>query len=62
MPIVIPQSVLDKLKNLLKKLKESVADYETVIAAFLRKNPDLQQYLKNAAYTAAVTIIVGTII
>lgn len=61
-PIVIPQSVLDKLKNLLKKLKESVDDYETVIAAFLRENPELVQYLKGAAYTAAITIIVGTIV
>jgi len=61
-PIVIPQSVLDKLKNLLTKLKDKVNDYETVIAAFLRDNPELLTYLQTAAYTAAATIIIGTIV
>ncbi|MGN6435811.1 MAG: hypothetical protein ACTHMM_04725 [Agriterribacter sp.] len=61
-PIVIPQSALDKLKNLLKKLKEKVNNYETVIATFLRENPELVTLIKAAAYGAVIGIVVGTII
>lgn len=61
-PIVVPQSVRDKIKNLLKKLKEKVNDYETVIATFLRENPEVVTYIKAAAYGAALGIFVGTII
>jgi hypothetical protein len=60
--IVIPSDVFDKIKNLVKKLKDNFKDFEAIIARFLDENPDLKSYLKTTAYTAAAGIIVGTII
>ncbi|MGN6491579.1 MAG: hypothetical protein ACTHLE_06240 [Agriterribacter sp.] len=61
-PIVIPQSALDKLKSLIKKLKEKVDDYETVIATFLRENPELVTYIQAAALIGGGAILIGTIL
>lgn len=61
-PIVLPTNIIDKIKNLVKKLRDNFKDYEVVIARFLDENPDLKSYLKTAAFTAAVGIIVGTIV
>ncbi len=61
-PIVVPVSVLDKLKELVRRLKENIPEFETIIAQYMSENPDLVNYIKGAAIGAAVAIIVGTII
>jgi hypothetical protein len=61
-PAPIPVSMLDKLKELVNKLKDNVSRFEETIAEYLRQHPDLVMYIKQAAIGAAVAIIVGTII
>lgn len=62
LPAPLPVSVTDKLKALVRKLNDKPNEWKNVIAEYLRQNPDLVTYIKGAAYTAAVGIIVGTII
>jgi hypothetical protein len=62
LPIVIPSSVLDKLRTLVERLKANVNDANRIIAQYLAQHPELVTYIKSAAIGAAVAIVVGTII
>jgi hypothetical protein len=62
LPVVLPQSITEQLKNLVRKLKDGVADMDRIITKYLEKNPELTTYIKGGAITAPVAIIVGTII
>jgi hypothetical protein len=61
-PIVVPLSVLDKLKELVRRLKQNIPEFQEIIAQYMSENPDLVNYIKSAAIGAAIGIIVGTII
>jgi hypothetical protein len=61
-PVVVPASVLDKLKELVRRLKENIPEFRRIIAEYMSENPDLVNYIKGAAVGAAVGIIVGTIV
>jgi hypothetical protein len=61
-PLVVPMSVVDKLKELVRRLKENVSEFERIISEYMSENPDLVNYLKGAAIGAAIGIVVGTII
>ncbi len=61
-PLVVPQTVLDKITNLLKKLKDKADNIEYEMGVFLKNNPDVKSYLQGAAVGAAVVIVLGTII
>lgn len=57
-PVLMPQSLLDKLKNFVRLVSTNTANLEEQIVIFLRKNPELIPYLK----TAAVGIVIATIV
>lgn len=60
-PFVVPTSTLDKLKTLVNKIKQHITDADQILAQYMRENPDLVNYLKSAAYTSAMAIVVGTL-
>jgi hypothetical protein len=62
LPVVVPSTVLDKLKNLVERLKNNLADADRIIAEYMAEHPELVTYLKAASIGAAVGIVVGTII
>jgi hypothetical protein len=62
LPVVIPSSVLDKLRTLVERLKANVNDANRIIAQYLAEHPELVTYIKSAAIGAAVAIVVGTIV
>lgn len=62
LPAPLPTSVKDKLKQLVQKLRDNASKWKEVVAEYLRENPDLVTYIKGAAFTAAVGIIIGTIL
>lgn len=61
-PVAVPVTILDKLKHLVDKLKNNTSRFKETIAEYLRENPELVMYLKQAAIGAAVAIVVATII
>jgi hypothetical protein len=61
-PVAIPENLLDQMRELIKRLKNAGNKVREVIAQYLREHPELVTFLKGAAYTAAVTIVIGTII
>lgn len=61
-PILIPSSILNKFKHLIDRLKLNFQDADRIIAEYLKQNPELLTYIKNAAIGAGIAIIVGTII
>jgi hypothetical protein len=61
-PVLVPQSVIDKLKHLIDRLKNNVTDANKIIAEYLHQHPELITYIKSAAIGAGVAIIIGTII
>jgi hypothetical protein len=61
-PVVLPVSILEKLKELVDKLKEDASKFKEVISKYLRDHPELVTFLKAAAIGAAVVIVVGTIV
>lgn len=54
--------VKDKLRELVRRLRDNSSLVKNIISEYLRNNPGLVTYLKTAAFAAAVTIVVGTII
>lgn len=60
-PIVVPTSILDKLKDLVERLKNRINDADAIISEYMASHPELVTYLKGAAIGAAVAIVVGTI-
>ena len=64
LPITLPQTHLEKIKNLINKLRDKVTDYDKIILEFLENpaNREILSYLKTAAYGTATAIVVGTII
>jgi hypothetical protein len=61
-PVVVPVTIVDKIKRLIEKLREAGAGFEATVAGYLRENPELVNYFKVAAIGAAVAIVVGTIV
>lgn len=61
-PIVVPSTVLDKLKDLADRLKNRLSNADAIISEYMALHPELITYLKGAAVGAAVGIIVGTLI
>jgi len=61
-PVTLPVNILDKLKELIDKLKEDASRFKEIISEYLREHPELVTFLKAAAWTAAVGIVVGTIL
>ena len=61
-PYAAPSSILDKFKELFNRLKDNIGAFDQIIAEYLQQHPELVTYIKNAAYGAAVIIIVGTIV
>jgi hypothetical protein len=49
-------------KTIVDKLKNNMPSFEIIISQFCHDNPELVTYLKSAAITAAVAIVVGTIV
>lgn len=62
LPAPVPQSISDKIRHLVYRLKNNTNKFKEVIAQYLKENPDLVGYIKGAAFTSAVAIIVGTIL
>jgi hypothetical protein len=64
LPIIVPQTVLDKIKNLIEKLKNSNQPVDVGMAEFLHdpENLELLSFIKTASVTAGVAILVGTIV
>ncbi len=64
LPLLIPMYVLEKIKSLVEKLKNTPQTIEVAIAQFLNDpaNADLVSTIKTAAISTGVAIIVGTII
>jgi hypothetical protein len=61
-PIVIPQGIAEKLKNFLQQAVRNNNLTIKTIMQFLTENRDVAFFIKTHATTAAVTIIVATII
>jgi hypothetical protein len=61
-PAPVPVTFAGRLKELVEKLKADMSNFKSIISEYLSQNPDLVTYLKAAAFTAAVAIIVGTIV
>jgi hypothetical protein len=60
--VPLPQNIIDKLKNLAQRLKNNLNNAEYEIQRFLKQHPELVTFIKNAAITAGVAIIIGTIV
>lgn len=61
-PIAIPSSILDKVKELVGRLRNNVTDFDRIIAQYMKEHPELAAFIKGAAVGAAVSIVVGTIV
>jgi hypothetical protein len=61
-PVVVPETIADKIKNLVERIRQNVSDAERIIAEYLHEHPDLVTYFKAAAIVAAAGIIVATIL
>ena len=61
-PILVPQTAVDKLKQLIDRLRGNASNTNRIIAEFMDQNPDLVTYIKSAALTIGVGVIVATII
>ncbi|SJZ61223.1 hypothetical protein SAMN04488132_103130 [Sediminibacterium ginsengisoli] len=63
-PVAIPQTNLDRISRLAKKLMNNLQNSDAVIAEFFRDtaNLPLLNYIKAAGVTVGVGIIVGTIV
>ena len=61
-PVVVPTTVLDKLKDLVDRIKNRLSDADAVISEYMAGHPELVTYIKSAAIGAAVTVVVGTIV
>jgi hypothetical protein len=59
---VIPETMLDKIKQLVERLKNNAANAKNIISEYMRQHPELLTYIKSAAIGAGVAIIVGTIL
>jgi hypothetical protein len=62
LPLVIPQDALKQIRDLVRQLKNAGNRAKEVITKFLKDHPELVTFIKTTAITAAITIIVGTII
>ena len=61
-PLPIPQDYVDKIKKLVERLLRYPNRVDETIFAFCQVNPDLANFIKNAAYSVAFGIIVGTLV
>lgn len=59
-PVLVPTSIVIKMKILLEKLKQNFQNADNIMAEFLDQNHELKEYIKGAAISAAVATIVGT--
>jgi hypothetical protein len=57
-PVLMPESLAEKLKNFVRLLATSTGNVETQIVYFLRKNPEIVPYIKGAA----IGVVIGTIV
>lgn len=60
--ITIPADAIEKLKNLIDRLKGNLQTAPQVIAEYLHQHPELVTFLKGAALVGAAAIVVGTIL
>lgn len=61
-PVVVPATVLDKLKKLLKELVDHPGSSDVILASFCQHNPDVVAYIKSAAVGTAIVLVVGTLV
>lgn len=62
-PVFVPQSVIDRLKELFKQVMENGgADLETVLANFAAHNPDIMNYIKIGIWGFIVVEITATLV
>ena len=57
-PVVLPETLVEKLKNLFRQIKNSPTTMQPQIITFVRQNPKIIPYLKGAA----AGVIIGTIL
>jgi hypothetical protein len=61
-PVLVPQTALDKLSELIERLRNNLADGSRIIAEYMHQHPELVTYIKGAAISGGVAIIVSTIL
>lgn len=61
-PVVAPNSMLDKFRELFERLRDNMSQFDQIISEYLRQHPELKTYIKNTAYGVAIAIVVATIV
>ena len=61
-PIFVPTGVFNKLKQLMQLCIEQPKQIEQLVTTFLQQNPEVVYYVQALALTAAVTIVIGTLV
>ena len=56
-PVPVPQSVYEKLKDLIERLQQTPAQFEKEFALLIAKHPELKTALKAGGYAIAVGIV-----
>jgi hypothetical protein len=61
-PNVIPQNILDKIKDLVSKLRQNASQFKEIISKYLREHPEVVTFIKGTALGTALGIIVASIV
>jgi hypothetical protein len=63
-PVTVPESIRQKIRDLRDKLRTNPDpnDKDRLILVFLRENTAVRDYIKNALYTSAAAIVLGTLV
>jgi len=61
-PVIVPQSIKDKFRELIERLKRNLQNADKIIAEYLQQHPELLTYIKAVAIGAGVAIIVATLL
>lgn len=62
LPVFMPQSYADKLKNFVRSLAQNTSNLEAKVITYLRQNPEMVAYIKGAAIGIVIATIVEDII